>query len=162
MKNFAVTTNSLTWRLIVNRFFNKITIEKSCWEWTAGKDSFGYGRILFNGKNTHAHRVSWVIHNGNIEKGMCVLHKCDNPGCVNPQHLFLGDRTDNHRDMMTKGRFAKNKCEKNGRSKLTKDLAKKIRQEYRDTNIFQWQLGKKYGVSQPVISKVVRNERWVF
>lgn len=72
----------------------------TCWEWTASRNGDGYG---FS-NHTMAHRVSWEIHNGSIPNGLCVLHRCDNPPCVNPAHLFLGTKKDNAADMSAKGR----------------------------------------------------------
>ncbi len=77
-----------------------------CWGWVSGTDAFGYGRLIAPGgrKNLKAHRVSWELHNGPIPGGMCVLHRCDNPPCSNPDHLFLGTKADNVADMNAKGR----------------------------------------------------------
>jgi hypothetical protein len=76
-----------------------------CWLWTGGLNSRGYG-AFFNddGKTVGAHRVSWVIKNGEIPKGLFVLHRCDVPSCVNPSHLFLGTAKENTQDMIKKGR----------------------------------------------------------
>lgn len=91
-------------------FFSKInkTSPEKCWEWQGGRCARGlsYGTLsmpLLGERRTH--RVSWVIHNGEIPKGLCVLHRCDNPPCVNPEHLFLGTRTDNAKDRDLKGRY---------------------------------------------------------
>lgn len=65
----------------------------------------GYGRIRVDGKSWLAHRFSWVLANGPIPEGMYVCHRCDNPPCINPEHLFLGTQTDNMRDMAAKGRW---------------------------------------------------------
>lgn len=81
--------------------------EGDCWVWTGGVDGGGYGclKAASVGKHTlKAHRVSWEMHNGPIPEGLCVLHRCDNPPCANPNHLFLGTYLDNARDMVTKGR----------------------------------------------------------
>lgn len=76
-----------------------------CWEWTSviGKD--GYGVMKISKKNEGAHRVSWRLNKGEIPPGLCVLHRCDNPICVRPSHLFLGTKSDNTRDAIFKGRF---------------------------------------------------------
>src|SRR3990167_5547725 len=88
------------------RFWKKVEKTSNCWRWTGGKNNMGYGRIRkgFQASHLLAHRVSWDIHNGSIPSGMLVLHKCDNPECTNPKHLFLGTFSDNSRDMYLKGR----------------------------------------------------------
>lgn len=79
-----------------------------CWEWTAAvSKSNGYGRFGINMIMMGAHRASWIINVGPIPKDLCVLHKCDNRLCVNPDHLFLGTNLDNTRDAIIKGRVHK-------------------------------------------------------
>ena len=85
------------------RFWEKVDKSGDCWKWIAHLLK-GYGRFRLNNKTWSAHRVSWTLHYGEIPEGMCVLHRCDNPGCVNPEHLFLGTRTDNMKDRDQKGR----------------------------------------------------------
>lgn len=101
-------------RTMKERFFEKVRKSENCWIWTAALDHKGYGQ--FSGfdsvamKHTmmRAHRVSWVFHNGEIKNGLFVLHKCDVPSCVNPDHLFLGTNQDNIDDAVRKQRrFAK-------------------------------------------------------
>ena len=97
------------------RFWNKVNKEgqihfilrTKCWIWTAHKYPKGYGQFGFNGKVTAAHRVSWILHYGPIPEGLLVCHRCDNPSCVNPEHLFLGTAKDNAEDMGRKGRQVK-------------------------------------------------------
>lgn len=74
-----------------------------CWEWTGGK-SGGYGTVRAGGRSAKAHRVAWELTFGAPAEGLCVLHRCDNPGCVRPDHLFLGTLDDNNKDRAAKGR----------------------------------------------------------
>jgi hypothetical protein len=91
---------------VKDRFLAKVEIipEHICWEWSTNKNNKGYGMFYFNGKKQLAHRFSYELYLGEIPKNICVLHKCDNPGCVNPNHLFLGTRKDNAIDMSNKKR----------------------------------------------------------
>lgn len=75
-----------------------------CWLWTGGTNEGGYGIFNMNLKTVRAHRASYEFHFGRFEKKLCVLHKCDTPACINPNHLFLGTHSDNARDMVTKKR----------------------------------------------------------
>lgn len=89
------------------RFWKYVLIGPKCWIWTGKPGSGGYGRINrggCNGRNVRAHRASWEIHYGKIPDGMWVLHTCDNPLCVRPDHLFLGTHTDNMHDCIRKNR----------------------------------------------------------
>lgn len=78
-----------------------------CWVWTGATNNFGYGQIHNGIKNVYAHRLSWEIHNGTLAAGLCVLHRCDNPPCVNPAHHFIGTKKQNSEDMVAKGRAAR-------------------------------------------------------
>lgn len=82
----------------------KVKKTDGCWDWAGAKKTSGYGNVYWNGKYDTAHRVSYLIHHGEIPEGFFVCHRCDNPSCVNPAHLFVGSPRDNIRDMMRKGR----------------------------------------------------------
>jgi hypothetical protein len=96
---------------IERRFWSKVNkngptqphMDSPCWEWTGAHNYQGYGRFGVDGINNHAHRVSFMLR-GAIPSGLCVLHRCDNPPCVRPDHLWLGTRADNIADMDAKGR----------------------------------------------------------
>ena len=113
---------------IAERFWSKVRKTEGCWEWAAGRitdprGKSGYGNFYIGAKDGKkieavAHRVAWELTNGAIPEGLKVLHECDNPGCVRPDHLFLGTQKDNIADMISKGRRADFSGIRNGRSKL--------------------------------------------
>lgn len=87
-----------------DRFWLQVSKTESCWIWTSAKFWNGYGGIRKNGKRIQAHRASWILFNGEIPDGSLVLHRCDNPACVNPDHLYLGDQKQNAKDRDSRGR----------------------------------------------------------
>lgn len=110
------------------RFDNGYTKKSNgCWDWNGSKDNYGYGFFSVGKKMRRVHRVSWNLYNGEILNGLYVLHKCDNPSCVNPDHLFLGTQQDNMRDRAVKGRNPDTRGCKNGRAKLKEDDIIEIR-----------------------------------
>lgn len=131
------------------RFWDKVNKSSSenCWGWEAQLVR-GYGKFWFNGANWRAHRFSWLIDNGNIPSGACILHRCDNPKCVNPKHLFLGSHADNMRDKMNKGRACK---------KITLPEAFEIRERYATGGVLQRELAAEFGVDITSISYIVNH-----
>lgn len=93
----------------ITRFWNKVDTFSDCWNWQAGKTKKGYGKFTASRRTLAAHRVSFELSYNKIPDGICVLHHCDNPTCVNPKHLFLGTQADNVADRDYKGRQARGK-----------------------------------------------------
>lgn len=144
---------------LVQRFYEKIKVnsETGCWEWTAYKSVDGYGRMPVNRKSKEAHRVSWQLHFGEIPDGQSVCHKCDNPKCVNPSHLFLGSHADNMIDKINKRRQSRGQsC---AQSKLNNKLVETIRFCYKK-GFTQTEIASYLNMSQGTISRVVRGEAW--
>lgn len=140
----------------LERFWAKVNKTDYCWEWTGGKYPFGYGCFKFHNQKTGAHRFSWSIDNGVIPKGFSVLHKCDNPGCVNPVHLFLGTQQDNMTDRRNKWRHVYG--ETHTASKLTeqqvKDIWFNLKRESPSV------LAEKHHVSRRCIRAIYEGKNW--
>lgn len=141
-------------------FWSRVSIGDGCWEWAGGKRSFGYGSIKWQGKFPGAHRVAWMLTNGDIPSGASVLHKCDNPPCVRPDHLFLGDHAENMKDMARKGRASKEGFhgEEHPRAKLNWEKVKEIRSYPAGTS--KRALAGRYGVTCTLIRYVIQGKIW--
>jgi len=146
----------------IERFYSHIDVKggDDCWEWLIGKAKFGYGKFQVKGKPLLAHRFMWELEQCEIPEGMCVLHRCDNPSCVNPRHLFLGTRQDNIKDMTTKGRSGHPLGELNPNSKLTKDDVIYIRKLFQ-AGFTLGHISKRYDeVGYENICRIVNNKQW--
>lgn len=134
----------------VDRFWSKAAIGEAgaCWPWTASGQASGYGSFYFAGRLDRAHRVAWLLTNGSIPNDRFVLHRCDNPKCVNPSHLFLGSARDNSLDMVAKGRH--------GEQKLTAMQAAAIRIDTRTGAL----IGAEYGISKSMVNQIKRGAAW--
>lgn len=140
-----------------DRFYRRFTREVSgCWEWVSHRDKDGYGILPANGPAIRAHRFSFEHFNKTkIDQGMVVCHSCDNPSCVNPEHLFLGTVKDNCQDMISKGRDAMIGS-KNNKSKLTESDIPKIR----NSKLHNSAIAMEYGVSESTIKRVKNKTLW--
>jgi hypothetical protein len=152
------------------RFWSKVRKTDQCWLWTAGKHVFGYGRIrvLHDGKwsMVEAHRVAWEIANGRVPEGLWVLHSCDTPACVRPDHLFLGSQTDNMRDAVMKGRHSlgspgvsRNRGTANPSARLSYEKAREIRARF-ETGESSDQLAVDFKVSAGHIRSILAGLKW--
>lgn len=138
----------------------EIKSPKECWIWLGARCSDGYGSLALRGKSISAHRFIYIVVFGSIPDGAHVLHKCDNPSCVNPFHLFIGSHKENMIDRDSKGRCKDNRGMKNGRSKLSNDDIEMIR--FLSTGKFgeKEMLARQFGVSGVLIGKIIRKELW--
>ena len=149
-------TNTYLGKTTEQRFWEKVNKTNSCWNWTATNNR-GYGAISVNGEMVSAHRYSYMLHCGEIKKGLEVCHKCDNRSCVNPKHLFIGTHKDNMADGRSKGNWAR---ERNGRAKHDWKEVNLIRELYKTGRYSQRQLGNKFGVTHTNIYAICKGILW--
>jgi len=130
-----------------------------CLEWTLARSKDGYGTYRLTNKSISVHRALWQIEYGEIPEGLCVCHTCDNPSCVNLDHLFLGTRSDNMQDAVRKGRWAKVSGELNPRARLTEDAVREIRAS---DGIFgsNIRFAHRFGVAVVTVEKVRCGATW--
>lgn len=162
----------------VERFWSHVKKTDECWLWTASKRSKGYGAFTWKNDGVlvqdRAHRYSFVLANGPIPKGLCVLHRCDVPACVNPAHLFLGTKEENNKDMCEKGRHVSGGTycgdsfngvgkyefgEAHHNSKLNSENVLALRKDRLSGMSFS-QLAKKYAIGLTTAFKVSKGITW--
>lgn len=153
------------------RFWDRVELggPDDCWEWRAACRRGGYGVITWAGRPEAAHRVAWILQEGPIPEGIHILHKCDNPPCVNPRHLFAGTPKDNMLDKIRKGRGGRwtetnpqkqrKVQQRNYQLKLTEDQVLQIR-TLRAEGVKQAELARRFGVTEMNISLIVRRLGW--
>lgn len=145
-----------------SRFLGKYSIDRDsgCWNWKASLAGKGYGQLKATGGHgqLYAHRVSYQIHFGDIPEGKSVLHRCDNPKCVNPDHLFIGTKKDNAQDMKSKGRHLYG--ERNGSAILSSKDVLSIKKLLSEKVLSQSRIGELFGISQIEVSRIHRGIRW--
>lgn len=141
------------------RFWKRVEKTPTCWIWTGSTHRQGYGRIGFRGNRAaYAHRVAWILTNGEIPSGMVVCHSCDNPPCVNPAHLFLGTQRENMLDAKRKGRLLGNgrKGSDNNKSRLTE--AQAARAKFGSEKLTP--LAREFGVSYQALHEIRKGNTW--
>jgi hypothetical protein len=162
---------------IETRFWRNVAKGRTdgmCWHWTAGRFSNGYGQFRVGKKKVRAHRYAYQITRGEIPSGMFVCHTCDQPLCVNPDHLFLGTAADNAHDRDRKGRTAKGKRhgihtypekvrhvgEENGSSKLTWAQVSRLRSLRKYHKWTYAQLSELFEISKSQVANIVHERNW--
>ena len=147
-----------------NAFFSKSKLDAGtgCLEWQRCLDKDGYGKLVFKGKSYQAHRFSWIVTYGDIPEGQCVCHKCDNPRCINPDHLFLGTHSENIQDAVDKKRMVP--CfqyrPKRTNTKLDVSQIAEIRKLYAEKQLSHRQLAKMFGVCRSNIHYILSKKYW--
>lgn len=149
----------------VEKFIFPVT-ESGCWLWNGGHETRGwpflnYGRIWVRGRTLPAHRVAYEHFVGPIPEGMLVLHKCDVPLCVNPDHLFLGTYRDNTMDMIRKGRFehVMDECHRGEKSSFAKITAQQVISIRADRRL-QKVIAEEHGITQTMVSRIKLRKAW--
>ena len=147
------------------RFLSKIKILGDCWVWHGAKNGVGYGAIRVKRIKRPAHRVSYELFKGKIPDGMFVCHSCDNPPCVNPNHLWTGTHRDNMQDAIRKGRNRppvprKQDGELNNAHKLTKEQVREIRNLKNRFSYSGMKLSKMFNISKSQMYRILSNEHW--
>ena len=146
------------------RFFTRVDMtpgfgpKGDCWRWAGASSVRGYGHIRYMGRPRRAHRIAYLLEYGVDALALQVCHRCDNPPCVRPDHLFLGTAKDNAIDAEKKGRQVHKYGETSPNAKLSNFRAEMVRELYSSGIFKQSELAESFGVSQFVVSKIVRNE----
>lgn len=162
----------------LERIMSRVDTSSGCWEWTGTRLPAGYGRISVNGRHTYVHRLMWDLTHGAIPNGMFVCHQCDNPRCVNPDHLFVATQKDNLADMRTKERHPwhgkrgdesllrqRPECilrgENNSMAKLSNIQVREMRRLFMTGTQTQRQLSRMFRINEGTVSLIVRGLAWV-
>jgi predicted XRE-type DNA-binding protein len=152
-KSSSCVVPSVQKRSYVSRFLAKIGVADGCWTWEAGKTASGYGKY----RGDLAHRVSYRLFVAPIPPGLFVLHRCDNPECTRPGHLFTGTAADNAQDMYDKGRQSRG--EGRPRAKLTAANVLEIR-GLLERGVSQVQIANRFGVHASTVNHIARGRAW--
>lgn len=143
---------------VEERFWARVDTTGDCWTYTGPKNRLGYGvagHKALPDRSRFAHRYAWQVTNGPIPEGMRVLHRCDNPPCVNPDHLWLGTIADNNRDRKVKGRSSRGQA--SHLAKVDVDTVRAIRAE---RVLTQRQMAAKYGIHRSQVQRIVYRVDW--
>lgn len=160
-RNEDCNSNKHLWRRLVNSCVENS--DSGCWIWLRHINNQGYGKLTINGRGIYAHRLAFKLYTHKKLGGMQVCHKCDNPRCINPRHLFLCTQSDNMRDCYKKGRskppVVSFKGENNPAAKLKMEQVNKIKRRLL-LGETQQSIADDFGISQPTVSDISRGVCW--
>lgn len=139
--------------------YKHVTKSDGCWIWNGCKNIHGYGEIKPNRVHMNASRASWIAHKGKIQKGLFVLHACDNRSCTNPDHLFLGTAKDNMQDMIKKGRNKTLRGEDCSYSKLNNEIVLGILEKVKN-GISTSIIAGDYNITSKYVNEIKRGNKW--
>lgn len=139
---------------------NCIVSDDGCWNWKTLRADGRANAFYFDGKYRSAYRAAYLMYKGDIPEGFNVNHTCDNPACVNPDHLWSGTQTSNARDMVEKGRNAVFVGEAHGQSKVTADVVRAMRADYAAGDVTLKALASRYGLSVPGVHHIILRRTW--
>ena len=142
------------------RFYGWTVTEEGCWEWGGYRFPRGYGRVPMSNTTVGAHVIAYEVWVGPIPDGLIIRHKCDNPPCINPEHLEPGTHQDNSDDKIKRQRQNSVTGEAHYAAKLTADSVRKIRNEWAEGNATQFDLAQKYGTTNKNIHLIVQRKTW--
>ncbi len=144
------------------KFWSMVKVKPNgCWEWQGSfRDKQRYGAFWVNGRDERSHRVSWTLTFGAIPTGMHVLHNCDNPPCVRPDHLFLGTQADNNRDMVAKGRNTWIHGDQSHCAKLNDGKVRRIKQLLLEGKFYHREIAEQFSVSRTTIEQIHSGIVW--
>lgn len=148
-------------------FWDRVTIksENECWEWSKGRSSKkpnqNYGIVWFNAIRHKTHRLAFQLNKGQLIDGMNICHKCDNPPCCNPSHLFQGTPKENTRDCIAKGRMKKEIGSARYNAILTEEIVAQIKKDLPNKK-YGWsrKIARKYGIKESAIWNIISGLRW--
>jgi HNH endonuclease len=144
--------------IIEEKFYKNVRKnENGCWDWIGNTSAYNRGRMTIGGRKMYAYHISYELHIGPIPTGMQINHTCDNPNCVNPEHLYAGTQSDNTRDAIRRGRWVNNSTGR-VRSHLSPDDVRAIRQQC--ASVSMTEVGKRFGISYTQVRRIVTGKHW--
>jgi HNH endonuclease len=159
-RNYVKLSEDEIWDRRVIQFFSNVQFSDDCWLWTGPLQTAGYGSFSIAGARIGAHRFSYRYFYGAIPVGLCVLHRCDVPKCVRPNHLWVGTKRDNLVDCYAKGRANPPSGQRHPFAKLTPEKVRQIRELWSSKTISMRGIGRLYDVTLAAVQDVLKQETW--